>query len=380
MRLLFIAFSTMPFGANDLLYYRTALRARREGHEIMLSVPDWGAQTARQYQAIEALGIRLHRRPRGERKQNVLARQIDKLQHKLSNPAKQWDFISEFAPDGVIVNDAATYHMLGRPDFARRLLGLGLPFITIAHGNDEHTVLAPDRFALAREFFGAARATLFVAERNMAVAERQLCMRLERGTGVENPPNFDDLSMLPFPAESKAAFTIVARLDATGKGHAHVLEILARPEWRARDWSLTLVGDGPDANYLRELVRFLGLSDRVQLLGHVDDIRDVWRNQMMLLLCSSAEGKPLSVLEAMVLGRPSVVTDVGGCTELIQDGVTGFVAEAPTVASFAQAMERAWSARAQWAEMGRVAHEHALQRLNPAPDARVLDIILRTFA
>ena len=45
------------------------------------------------------------------------------------------------------------------------------------------------------------------------------------------------------------------------------------------------------------------------------------------MMCSAAEGKPLALTEAMVCGRPAVVTDVGGNAELIEDGITGFVAE-----------------------------------------------------
>jgi glycosyltransferase involved in cell wall biosynthesis len=46
------------------------------------------------------------------------------------------------------------------------------------------------------------------------------------------------------------------------------------------------------------------------------------------------------------------VTDVAGNTELLEDGISGFVAAAPTVQHLDDAMERAWEQRARWQEMG----------------------------
>jgi glycosyltransferase involved in cell wall biosynthesis len=64
---------------------------------------------------------------------------------------------------------------------------------------------------------------------------------------------------------------------------------------------------------------------------------------------------PLSLLEAMAAGRPAIVTDVAGNAEPLVEGCTGFIAEAPTVQHFDDALERAWQQRAQWPQMGQAA-------------------------
>jgi glycosyltransferase involved in cell wall biosynthesis len=48
----------------------------------------------------------------------------------------------------------------------------------------------------------------------------------------------------------------------------------------------------------------------------------------------------------------AIVTDVGGNTELVEDGITGFVAASPSVQAVDDALERAWEAREAWREMG----------------------------
>src|SRR5262249_46331394 len=111
--------------------------------------------------------------------------------------------------------------------------------------------------------------------------------------------------------------------------------------------------------------------------GHVPDIRGIWADNHLLVLPSRSEGTPLSLVEAMLCGRPAVVTDVGGNAEWITEPDTGFIAEAPSTRSVAGALERAWTARHLWAEMGERAHEKARRQVDPDPGGTLLNIIER---
>jgi glycosyltransferase involved in cell wall biosynthesis len=168
---------------------------------------------------------------------------------------------------------------------------------------------------------------------------------------------------------------MVARLEITVKGQALVLQALAQPEWASRDWELDLFGAGPDEDYVRDFTRFLGLESRVRLRGYVEDVRSIWCDHHLLIMGSSAEGKPLALTEAMLCGRPAVVTDVGGNAELIQEDKTGFVAESATLPSLARALDRAWYRRERWEEMGRRAHAMMIERLTPPPGEHLAGLI-----
>jgi glycosyltransferase involved in cell wall biosynthesis len=146
----------------------------------------------------------------------------------------------------------------------------------------------------------------------------------------------------------------VARLEPAAKGQDLLLKTLARPEWRDRPVELNLFGTGPDEEALRRMAETLHLKN-VYFRGHVSDIGAIWEQNHLLVLPSRFEGLPLALVEAMWRGRPQVVTDVGGNAELCADGETGFVAEAPTVAAFSNAMERAWEHRKTWPAMGKAA-------------------------
>ena len=145
--------------------------------------------------------------------------------------------------------------------------------------------------------------------------------------------------------------------------------------WRSRDWELRLYGKGRDDAYLRKLARHRGIAERVIFCGHVDDIHSIWRDNHLNVMASRNEGTPLALVEAMLCGRPSVVSDVGGNAEWVVESRNGFIAEAPSVRSFGAALERAWTARADWEAIGKAAHHDALGLIDPTPGKTLLELV-----
>lgn len=117
---------------------------------------------------------------------------------------------------------------------------------------------------------------------------------------------------------------IVARLSPV-KDHETLLgafSMLAkeRPETR-----LLIVGEGDIRVRLESLSRDLGVCDRVIFLGERHDIPEILNAADVFVLSSISEGHNMSLLEAMATGIPVVVTRVGGNTEIVLDGVCGFL-------------------------------------------------------
>jgi glycosyltransferase involved in cell wall biosynthesis len=122
-------------------------------------------------------------------------------------------------------------------------------------------------------------------------------------------------------------------------------------------------------NGLERLAQRLGLSDRVVFVGHVSPA-EIWASNHVLVMPSRLEGLPLAMVEAMLCGRPVVATDVAGHSEIIEDGVTGFLADAPTVSSMAKALERFWARRAHAVEIGAAASKR-IRGLRPPDPVRI---------
>jgi glycosyltransferase involved in cell wall biosynthesis len=128
------------------------------------------------------------------------------------------------------------------------------------------------------------------------------------------------------------------------------------PKWRERELSVSLFGGGNNERALKRSVELHGLSS-VRFGGHTAEIEQVWASHHALILPSRCEGLPLALVEAMLCGRISIVTDVGGNKELLEDNVTGFVAAWPKVEALDEALERAWQQRNEWRSMGVAAAE-----------------------
>jgi glycosyltransferase involved in cell wall biosynthesis len=82
---------------------------------------------------------------------------------------------------------------------------------------------------------------------------------------------------------------------------------------------------------------------------------------------SRHEGLPLAMVEAMLCGRPVLATDVAGHSEIIADGVTGFLVGPPTVAAVAQGLERLWMSRADLETMGKASAKRIRELVPPDP-------------
>jgi glycosyltransferase involved in cell wall biosynthesis len=93
------------------------------------------------------------------------------------------------------------------------------------------------------------------------------------------------------------------------------------------DIELRVIGDGPEAQFLKKLTVELNLSDCVRFLGPIPHakIPEYLQDSDVFVLCSTSEGRPNVLLEAMASGLPVIASNIEGVRELIQDGKTGLL-------------------------------------------------------
>ncbi len=89
---------------------------------------------------------------------------------------------------------------------------------------------------------------------------------------------------------------------------------------------LQLIGDGPNRLNCEDLAKRLGVDHKVDFIGTRSDLGDLLAQAQIFCLCTNYEGLPLSIMEAMRAGLPTVATDVSGVKEEIDHDVTGFLA------------------------------------------------------
>ena len=141
-------------------------------------------------------------------------------------------------------------------------------------------------------------------------------------------------------AGDRQGFVTVARL-VPQKGIDVLIRALAQTTGAARDWTLTLVGDGPEREVLERQVLQAGLQEKVHFLGFRSDPQSFLLQAGVFVLPSRFEGMPNALLEAMAAGLAVVVTDASpGPLEVVVNGVSGLVVPSDEPSALADALDR----------------------------------------
>jgi glycosyltransferase involved in cell wall biosynthesis len=262
--------------------------------------------------------------------------------------------------DVVVLSMGAIADCVWIPDLLRCFWKSAVPWVIIVQGNGEHIIGDESQREILRKFYARAKLVVFVSQQNLTLAERQLAWRFTNARVLPNPIRERMTELLAWPEQDDIMrLAEVARFEILQKRQDHLLEALSSPEWLERSWKLTFYGSGPDESHIRALVKHFGLESKIEFGGYVRDLRNIWSDTHLHILPSAYEGLPLSLIESMFCGRPALVTRAGGNTELVRDGVEGFVSPGMHPEIIRETLERAWTERSRWQEMGRAAFDRA---------------------
>ena len=103
-----------------------------------------------------------------------------------------------------------------------------------------------------------------------------------------------------------------------------------------------LVGDGPLEENLKSLATEKGINNKVEFLGHRQDVKQLFASSHVNLLTSHSEGFPLVLLEAANQRVPSIVTRAGEIEPLIVDETYGWIVPTDDGRALALALEEAY--------------------------------------
>lgn len=152
-------------------------------------------------------------------------------------------------------------------------------------------------------------------------------------------------------------FGIVARVSEE-KGHRYLVEAFSKVHQEQPNTRLAIIGDGPLLDDVRAQVRASKLDEAVVFTGVQRDIASHLTLLDAFVLSSTRESFPLAAREAMAAGKAVIAPRIGGCPEVVDDGVTGYLFESGSVAALAACMQR-MLAENHCEEFGRAGREHA---------------------
>lgn len=155
-----------------------------------------------------------------------------------------------------------------------------------------------------------------------------------------------DDAVRPVPQDLAAAFqnrTVLVHVASfvPEKNHLGLLRIVEQLVSKIDNVLCLLVGDGKLRPSIEAAIRERKLQDHVSLLGYRADVLSLMTHARAVVLPSLIEGLPAVILEAMQCGTPVIAYDVGGISEIVRPGETGWLVRAGDERSFALAIEEA---------------------------------------
>ena len=350
-----------PWGGSEPLWSLAAEHLVRRGNEVRVSVKDWDRPVP-QIEHLRSAGCRIFYRD--YRIPPFFTRQLRKLfpgppffKSHMAAAGGDVDLVVVCSPD----NQTGLEWMEAARAAGRKYAVIAQSAVVYWWPSDD----VAERLAKAYE---NASGSYFVSHAILEISRSQFGTALGKAKVVRNPFNVSYDASPPWPAspEEQLALACVGRLDVISKGQDVLLQVLGLRHWKSRKVRLSVIGTGPNERVLRRMADRLGLTN-VEFPGHQEDVEQIWSEHHALVLPSRFEGMPLTVIEAMLCGRPCIVTDVGGNRELVRDGINGFIAKAPTVELLDEAMNRAWENRDRLKELGCVAAKDARQFVSRDP-------------
>lgn len=110
------------------------------------------------------------------------------------------------------------------------------------------------------------------------------------------------------------------------KKHEDMLEALAQLRADGFNATLLMVGDGVQRRFLEERIKQLDLEKYVYITGYVKDVRPfIHAADISVLTSVSVETLSMAAIESMAMGKPLVLSDIGGASELVENGSNGFL-------------------------------------------------------
>lgn len=370
-----VFFSTLNnslWGGSEILWYRTALYMLEKGTSVSVYVKEWDALPG------EIIDLKQRGAHIFFHTPKAIKGALGSILRKLTSPQPVFKKMISEKPDFIFFSQSHSYD-LGYYNKSEAILlkECNIPYAVICQNNTDYAFI-PEKSV--REnisiIYKNARQVFFVSERNKTTAEKVICEAINKGEIISNGYSLSETpALLTFLENEEMQFACVARLRCSHKGQNILLDVLSRQKWLNRHWHLHLYGTGDDETYLRDLTKFMGIGDRVSFYGQVSDIRSVWLNNHILLLASFGEGLPLAMQEAMLCGRAVMATDVGGVSELVKEGITGWLADGANFTSVDKAMERAFTDKENWKAMGEAAHALAAKRINLTPEKTLANFV-----
>jgi glycosyltransferase involved in cell wall biosynthesis len=339
--------SNNEWGGSEELWYASALNLLDKGYRVSLAVKY-------SHKKIDAIKDRLSSFVdfgSAPKKLSFLKRGINKI----FGIYKQKDLLAlaleEFKPDIVVLSQG---NNIGSEHLMQLCIRHKYRFIVVTQTVAEINWIwlnTANRNALLNAYQKAEK-IFFVSQANLELHNFLLGYEPSNAEVIFNPIKVSGQTNIPYPNfQQEYHIAVIGRVECFHKGLDILVKVMADKKWKARPLIINIYGSGPHIEILKGHLLNYNIQN-VFFQGFSANIGDIWTKNQILILPSRMEGQSLALLEALYLNRGAIVTNVGGAAEIVEDNVSGFIAQNPTVADIDDALERAWNRKEEWEQIG----------------------------
>lgn len=150
------------------------------------------------------------------------------------------------------------------------------------------------------------------------------------------------------PAQMKNNFLTMGKMSSNGVTQKGITDLIRAVYYlRANNeiddyFSLKIVGDGEQYSYMNDLVRRYGLERNIELIKAAthDEVFEMISNSKAIILLSRYEGQSMFVTESLALGKPVILSDNNGMSDMVIDGQNGYITKVGSPIMAAKSIKR----------------------------------------
>lgn len=204
----------------------------------------------------------------------------------------------------------------------------GIPYVTTFHGGGHSSQFRNNmrgvQQSMLRPFLARANKLVAISDFEIPLFSKRLRLSEKQFALIPNGADLPELSNDESIPVEEGLIVSIGRLEQY-KGHQRAIAALPKILEQRPDAHLWIAGAGPYESKLRELAEQLGVAHRVDIHAIPASDRQRMARELskaaLVVLFSEFETHPIAVLEAISLGRPVLVTDTSGLSELAQKGL-----------------------------------------------------------
>jgi len=357
------------WGGSENLWFQTALYALKEKHHVLAIIYE-RISNSNQIAELKQKGAEIII------VKEILTKKTDKIFNKffnshyldaLSKPITKR--IKSFNPSKILVNQPGNYDLIFNELAYKILTDSNKRFSLIFHNYINQIDINDEELYKINYLINTTEDLFIVAKIQKVFLEKHLGRNIDCIKFTQNPLSLKKLEFIPYPKYEKLfKMAMVTTIDFEAKGLDKIISVLSKNKWRTRNFEIEIYGAGKDMETFEALLLDSCLNDKIKLMGHTNNIEEIWKKNQILIMSSNVDAAPSVLLEAMVCGRSCICTNVGFNDEWIKTNETGFISETTNLSDFEKIMELGWTNRRNWENFGIKCHKQVKDYINPQPE------------